>query len=171
LAVGSDGSEDTSIFDIGELVGGFTDWFNSIISGIGNIVNYLNPASDSFFLKVALIPSDGYLSDRYTEFQSDMLSWLGYSDFASFLDSIQGVTSSEGTYTATIDVYGVGSFNQTFVDTSYYNANKTWIYTVIRGVLAVMAYIYNLNQFYKLLNRGGSLSDSITQIQGGALNK
>lgn len=89
----------------------------------------------------------------------------------SFFDALSGVSASGGNYDATISVYGVGAVSGTFVDTSAFEANKAWIYTVIRGCLAVMAYIFNINQFYKLLNRGATIAGIGAEMQGKGGNK
>jgi len=61
--------------------------FNSFVSTIGQIINYINPWHDDFFLKVALVPSEGFLEEYVTDikvmfdgkftFISDLRDFLG----------------------------------------------------------------------------------------------
>ena len=41
--------------------------FNTFVSTIGQIINYINPWHDDFFLKVALVPSEGFLEAYVTD--------------------------------------------------------------------------------------------------------
>ena len=41
--------------------------FNSFVNTIGEIINYINPWHDDFFLRVALIPSDGFIQEYVTD--------------------------------------------------------------------------------------------------------
>jgi hypothetical protein len=117
----------------------------------------LDPTSDSFFLKVAFVPTDGYFQQRYEDLKLDCFDALNIDDYTGFLGDMEGVSPESTSLTSQVNLYGVGSVNATFMDTSIYEDHKSWIYTVIRGFFAVFAYIYNINQVYKFLNRGASL--------------
>jgi len=41
--------------------------FNSFVSTIGEIINYINPWHEDFFLRVALVPSEGFIEDYVTD--------------------------------------------------------------------------------------------------------
>lgn len=53
------------IEDLGRDIG---DWFSGVVASIDNIVSYLNPFSDTFFLKLAFVPSEGF----FESFVSDI---------------------------------------------------------------------------------------------------
>jgi hypothetical protein len=149
-----------SLFDLGQYWSDVTGWFNTIGSAVSGIGNSLNPSSQDFFLKKAFLPSDGYLQGKFQEFQTKIAQKLDYKDYNDFFTQMQNMQVNRGEYTATVHLYGVGDVTGKFIDTSYYDSNKTWIYMVIRGVLAVMLVIFNINQIYKFLNRGASLASS-----------
>ena len=41
--------------------------FNSFVTAIGEVINYLNPWHENFFLKVAFIPSEGFFESYVTD--------------------------------------------------------------------------------------------------------
>lgn len=41
--------------------------FNSFVSTIGQIINYINPWHEDFFLRVALVPSEGFIQEYVTD--------------------------------------------------------------------------------------------------------
>lgn len=61
--------------------------FNSFVNTIGEIINYINPWHEEFFLRVALVPSEGFLEEYVTDikemfdgrftFISDLRDFLG----------------------------------------------------------------------------------------------
>lgn len=54
--------------DLGESIGGwFKDvfkWFGDLFDSMGEMLSYINPFSDKFFLKIAFVPADGFMMDR-----------------------------------------------------------------------------------------------------------
>lgn len=46
---------------------GFKGFISSIVDPLKTLLEYLNPVSDKFFLKVALVPRSGYFQDYFTE--------------------------------------------------------------------------------------------------------
>lgn len=65
--------------------------FNSFVNSIGNVINFINPWSDDFFLRVAFIPSEGfleaYVSDIKTMFDG---KFTFISEIREFLGSLFG---------------------------------------------------------------------------------
>ena len=61
--------------------------FNSFVSSISNVINFINPWSDDFFLRAALVPSEGFLEAYVTDikemfdgkftFMSEIRDFLG----------------------------------------------------------------------------------------------
>lgn len=45
------------------LINGIRDFFEDTIAAIGEVLNYLNPLSEKFILKIAFIPSEGYFEE------------------------------------------------------------------------------------------------------------
>lgn len=46
--------------------------FNYLFSQITGILDYLNPFSQNFFIRIALVPSDGYLQGKIDELKTNM---------------------------------------------------------------------------------------------------
>lgn len=80
-------------------------WFNDLFSTLGEILNYLNPFHENFFLKIAFIPSDGFITGKFDELKDvldDRLPIIG--TFTGIFDSItevqsQSINSTSPTFT------------------------------------------------------------------------
>lgn len=48
-------------------IGELSEGFNSFVNTIGEIINYINPWHDDFFLRPAFIPSEGYIESYVTD--------------------------------------------------------------------------------------------------------
>jgi phage-related protein len=81
--------------DLGNSIG---QWFTDLFSTLGEILNYLNPFHENFFLKIALIPSDGFITGKFDELKGvldDRLPIIG--TFTGIFDSITQVQSIDNT--------------------------------------------------------------------------
>lgn len=140
------------------------DEWDYTVEWTGNLLGYLNPASDDFVLKKAFIPEEDPLEEYMDTLKNTVSEKLGFTSWVDLVGNLQGIQGSSESYNDTISVYGIGLVNADFVDLSFYDANKNMVYTVIRGVLAILLVIYNINQIYKLLNRGGTLAEGAGAI-------
>lgn len=83
---------------INEFVDSVGEWFAQLFATIGEILDYLNPFSEKFFLKIAFIPSDGFISGKFEELKEvidDRLPVIG--TLTDVFDTITGVQSMEST--------------------------------------------------------------------------
>ena len=65
--------------------------FNNFVSTIGQIINYINPWHDDFFLRVALVPSEGFLEAYVTDIKEMFDGKFTFiSDLRDFLGKIFG---------------------------------------------------------------------------------
>ena len=129
-------------------------------------MNFLDPTSDGFFLKKAFVPDEDPVQVGLENVKNVVSDKLGFNSWTDLLAGLSNVTADSQSYTDTISVYGVGEVTAEFVDLSSYEQSRNMVYTIIRGVLAILLVIYNINQIYKLLNRGGTLADGVGAMQG-----
>jgi hypothetical protein len=144
----------------GGILDGWSDFlqgFNNFVSSFGSFLNSFNPASEDFFLKKAFIPSEGYFEDRYEDFEETIQNSFGYIPYLSYMESLEDVEAIDGSYQQTVEIYGVGDVSATWLNTEAYDENRSWIYTAIRAVLAVGLVLFNINQVYRLFNRGATI--------------
>lgn len=89
---------------LGESIGG---WFNQLFSTLGEILNYLNPFHEKFFLKIAFIPSDGFISNKFDELKDvldDRLPIIGtfteiFNSMTQAQSQVQSINSTSPTFT------------------------------------------------------------------------
>ena len=84
--------------DINGLATSIGEWFNDLFSTLGEILNYLNPFHENFFLKIAFIPSEGFIPNKFDELKDvldDRLPIIG--TFTGIFDSITQVQSIDST--------------------------------------------------------------------------
>lgn len=65
--------------------------FNSFVNAIGEIINYINPWHENFFMTVAFIPSEGYLEAYVTDIKEMFDGKFTFiSEIRDFLGNIFG---------------------------------------------------------------------------------
>lgn len=68
-------------------------WFTNLMTSIGDILSYLNPLSDKFFLKIAFVPQDGYFNGYFTDIKTTFDSKLPIiGTISSVVNSIKDAT-------------------------------------------------------------------------------
>jgi len=73
------------------LVNDLEQWFTNLGDDIGKIIDALNPASENFFLKAALIPSPEFMIKYVTDIKDTMDEKMGFfAEIRDFLGSIFG---------------------------------------------------------------------------------
>ncbi len=120
------------------------------------IVGFLNPTSDTFFLKIAFIPSDGYFDTRLHDMRDMITAKLPI--IQQILDTFDSVVSSNY-YDSTWDgldadfggLYGLDSVN--IVDSTFVNTVapriKFWlsgifIFFTIRALMDKIIHLFGL---------------------------
>ena len=95
---------------MGEAIG---NGFDSITGFFGDLLSYLNPMSESFILKIAFVPSDGYFSD-YVDSFGDMINnkfaVIGQlkDTLTAFGTAVSSNANSDFAITADLSRYGIG---------------------------------------------------------------
>ena len=70
---------------------GLTEGFNSFVTAIGEVINYLNPWHENFFLKVAFIPSEGFFESYVTDIKEMFDGKITFiSEIRDFLGNLFG---------------------------------------------------------------------------------
>lgn len=86
-----------AITSIGDYVAnGFSNVMSKIQTGFTDVLKYLNPLSEQFFLKLAFIPSEGFVESKVNDLR------LNVSSHFSFVDQIRDTVNSvvNGSYNA-----------------------------------------------------------------------
>lgn len=90
--------------DLGNSIG---QWFTDLFSTLGEILNYLNPFHENFFLKIAFIPSDGFIPNKFDELKEsfdDRLPIIGtltelFNSMTQNQTRIRSMDSTKPTFT------------------------------------------------------------------------
>jgi hypothetical protein len=97
--------------DIGNSIGqwfedlgnGIGQWFEDLFSTLHEILNYLNPFHENFFLKVAFIPSDGFITGKFDELKGvldERLPIIGtFTGIFNSITQVQSIDSTSPTFT------------------------------------------------------------------------
>lgn len=81
------------------------------------------------------------------------------------MTGILGTETEIENQTGTIDIYGLGSFEATFLDVGYIKTGVNTFRPYIRGLITLFLLFYNFNQFSQLIGSskiseaGGHLKD------------
>lgn len=79
------------IDDIQGIATSIEEWFSELFGALGEILNYLNPMHENFFLKIAFIPSEGYFEDFASDIKTSFDGKFTFiSDIGNILGSIFG---------------------------------------------------------------------------------
>lgn len=98
------------------LIDNMTGWFEDLPSNMLKLLNWFNPLSEDFFLKVAFVPDTAFMQ-QYTE-QFDGLLKTKFGFFFQLVDTFKAMSSSIGSQVGTwdgiqIDLsnYGIGELD------------------------------------------------------------
>lgn len=137
------------IENLGRNVG---EWFSDVVSSIDNIVSYLNPFSDTFFLKIAFVPSPGY----FEQFISDLkeiydekfafVHQIGYI-FGRLFGAVLNESSEPPSFSITLPGGKWGSGSLKIIDFSVFSEYRFFI----RNFIRVLLWIPFLIKLYKKL--------------------
>ena len=106
-------------------------WFTTLF-------NWLNPFSDSFFLKVAFVPSDGYMDSKNAQLQSQMNDKFGwFNDLKTQISSMKLADSTGGLQNIHVTIPIVNQ-DVTIIDFSYLDDHASFI----RGITSALVYFF-----------------------------
>lgn len=123
------------------------DGFGGLASGIGDTVNlltnlldYINPISDDFFLKVALVPSDDYFNNYFDEIKQEFDKRLNLDSLNTFINAVINPVKTIENFGTTPDFEinlpkKYGGVTVKIIDFSYWQLYKDPIIAFMRVVL------------------------------------
>lgn len=119
---------------------GLTEGFNSFVNVIGEVINYMNPWHENFFLKVAFIPSEGYLEAYVTDIKEMFDGKFTFiSEIRDFLGNLFGavIDPNPDPPEFTINLPGGkwGSGSVKIIDFSMFAQYRAFILNFIRVIL------------------------------------
>lgn len=134
--------------DLAEVIaGGFsgivsflTDKFGQIHGSLVSLIDYFNPSSDSFILKIAFIPEEGYFENKINELKDKAQDSVGlFSQLEDTFNSVaQAVTDDDHWEGVKVDLscYGVGNIGEVMViDPTFINFSSDKIKFWISGLI------------------------------------
>lgn len=114
--------------------------FNSFVNVIGEIINYVNPWHEEFFLRVAFIPSEGFLETYVTDIKEIFDGKFTFiSEIRDFLGNIFGAVVDTNPDPPEFKInlpggkWGTGSVQ--IIDFSLFAPYRTFILNFIRVIL------------------------------------
>lgn len=114
--------------------------FNNFVSTIGQIINYINPWSEDFFIRIALVPSEGYLQEFVSEIKELIDGKFAFiTEIQEFLSNLFGavIDPNPAPPEFTINLPGGkwGSGSVQIIDFSIFAPYRTYILNFIRVTL------------------------------------
>jgi hypothetical protein len=140
---------------IGFLTGKLADLYSAIVS----IVDYLNPMSESFILKIAFIPEEGYFQGKIEELSLKAGDSVGLfsqlkDTFSAIVDAVNDQDEWEG-IRVQMSSYGVGGIGDiTIVDPSFINYASYKLKYWISGFIWFMLLLWLIKRVAGFWGRG-----------------
>ncbi|GAB6107492.1 hypothetical protein [Fusibacter bizertensis] len=108
------------------------DLFNLLTT----LLSYINPLSDNFFLKIAFVPSPGFLTNYASEQLSNIFEsfWI-VQIFQDVMDQVKEISLTSPKPEFTIDLPAKwGGTTVKFIDLQFYDDYRDYIHTFIKVV-------------------------------------
>lgn len=148
-----------------------------------NIVDWLNPFSENFFvykliellgnlLKDLFVPADDYFSNLEIEFKDLLKDKIPYEAYIQLFENIGDVTEGNPAgLNVSFSGYKVGNKEFSTGDNwikfdNILKYKQTW-FQWCRGFTYIFFIIYNINRFVKLINKGRGVAVEGYQAVGG----
>lgn len=136
-----------------------TNKVSEIYNGIVSLIDYLNPFSENFILKVAFIPEEGYFQRKIDELRikaEESVGLLGQLK-DTFNAVAEAVTDEDEWEGVKVDMfsYGVGAVGEvTIVDPSFINYAGPKIKFWISGLIWFMLLLWLIRRIAGFWGRG-----------------
>ena len=144
---------------ISNIIGFLTDKLSDLYSAIVSIVDYLNPMSDSFILKIAFIPEQGYFQGKIEELSDKAQDSVGLFSqlgdvFGSIADAVHDQHEWEGVKVQ-MSSYGVGGIGEvTIIDPSFINYASHKVKYWISGFIWFVVLLWLMKRIAGFWGRG-----------------
>lgn len=137
------------------LTGKLSDLYGSLVS----IVDYLNPMSESFILKIAFIPEEGYFQRKIEELSDKAQDSVGLFSqlggvFGSIADAVHDKNEWDGVKVQ-MSSYGVGGIGEvTIIDPSFINYASHKVKYWISGFIWFVVLLWLMKRVAGFWGRG-----------------
>lgn len=116
------------------LIDNIKEFFEPLLTSINIILDYLNPSSDNFFLKLAFVPKDGFIAGKFELLKSSLLEKVPLiqqiTDFFNVVKNTQGGTQPPQFTVTMPQKYGGKSYS--IINFNYFIQYRTIILNFIR---------------------------------------
>lgn len=144
---------------ISNIISFLTDKLSQVYNAILSLINYLNPYSDNFILKVAFIPEEGYFQRKIDELSNKANDSVGlFSQLKDTFNAIVEAVTDEDEWQGikvNMSSYGVGEIGEvTIVDPSFVNYSSNKIKFWISGLIWFMLLLWLIRRITEFWGRG-----------------
>lgn len=146
---------------ISNIISFLTDKLSDLYDSIVSIVDYLNPMSDSFILKIAFIPEQGYFQGKIEELTVKAEDSVGLfsqlkDTLTAIVDAVNDVDEWEGVRVE-MSSYGVGGIGEvTIIDPRFINYASYKVKYWISGFIWFMLLLWLIKRIAGFWGRGDS---------------
>lgn len=120
-----------------------------MLDTINTILDYLNPYSENFFLKIAFVPSDGFVAEKFESLKSTLLSKIPLlQQIADLFETIKATQFGTKPQAITVTMpiqYGGQTYS--VINFDYFSQYRTLILNFVR----YSAWFFFLKKTYKRL--------------------
>lgn len=144
---------------IGNVISFLTDKFSDLYGAIVSIVDYLNPMSESFILRIAFIPEEGYFQGKIEELNTKAQDSVGLfsqlrDTFGAIVEAVNDQDEWEGVKVQ-MSSYGVGGIGEvTIVDPRFINYASYKLKYWISGFIWFMLLLWLIKRVAGFWGRG-----------------
>lgn len=141
----------------GTLSNNIGGWFQTVFSDLGSVLDYLNPWSDKFILKVAFVPSQDFMDSYKSDFNSALTEKFAF--FYELSDSLQAmITAAQSNIDSwqgvsiSLPQYGVGTIH--VIDPQFANLAIPKIKFWIGGLMYFLTGMWIIRKVSNVLGAG-----------------
>lgn len=144
---------------IGNIISFLTDKLSDLYSSLVSIVDYLNPMSENFILKIAFIPDEGYFQGKIEELSLKAEDSVGLfsqlrDTFSAIVDAVNDQDEWDG-IRVQMSSYGVGGIGDvTIVDPTFVNYASYKVKYWISGLIWFMLMLWLIRRVAGFWGRG-----------------
>ena len=128
---------------------GILQGLTDILNSIKEILKYINPLSENFFLRIALVPSDGFFLNYVTEIKEAFFGKIPiFTQLFDFFTTVMDISVNGGKpkFEVTFpDSYGGGTYS--IIDFSMFDEYRVFIFNFIRFT----AWFFFLKRLFRML--------------------
>lgn len=138
--------------------------FDNVVNAITSVGNFIKELGTTILdgIKAIFIPDTEVIRTNFDNMVATIKSKLGFDTGDLYaLENIgaEAITDTTGSYT----ISGVGTFNLTFLDTSFLKQGIEFFRPLLRGFIVLMLLLYNYKQILTLIGQDPNIAHNAQQ--------